>query len=179
MTGAASPTVLVVDDDPEVLTLITGFLRPDYEVIAAESGAAAVDLMDESVDIVLLDRKMPGMSGDAFLDRIRGDGFECPVALVTAVYPDFDISSLAVDDYVLKPVGREALRSTVDSLLDREEMHGHTRDYLATRAKLDVLESVKEPFELRSSDEYSRLQQQVRSLEPLAIPQLDRAEGVP
>ncbi len=179
MPEEATPTVLVVDDDQEIITLITRFLRPDYEVVKADSGQAATDLMDGSIDIGLLDRAMPGMTGDTFLDRIRDEGFDCPVALLTAVYPELEISTMAFDDYVLKPVGREDLRSTVESLLDRRLMSDTAREYLATRAKLETLEAVKEPLELQTSDAYRRLEERVRSLEPLALPHLDGTERVP
>lgn len=133
----------------------------------------AIKTMTDSIDVVLLDRNMPGMTGDTFLRAIRKDGFECPVALVTAVYPDFDIRELSFDDYILKPVDRDELRTTVETLLERKEMSENAREYLAIQAKIDALEAVKEPYELEASAEYTGLQNRLAALEPLALPDLD------
>lgn len=170
---------MVVDDDPEILNVISSFLRSSYEVKSAESGPEAIGLLDESIDVILLDRKMPGMTGDEFLRSIRDEGFDCPVGLVTAVYPDFDISGLSFDDYVLKPVGKEDLRETVESLLDREGLSDTAREYLSVRAKIDALAAVKEPYELDASDDYADLQERLASLEPLALPDLENGTDGP
>jgi PAS domain S-box-containing protein len=75
---SAQPRVLLVDDDPDVLTLSARALRPDgYEVICAGSGDAALQLLRERrVDVVVSDFSMPGMNGAQFLARVK------------AVYPD-------------------------------------------------------------------------------------------
>ena len=66
-------TVLVVDDDVMNLRMIEMTLkRKEYEVIKADSGQAALAfLQEESVDLILLDVEMPGMSGIETLDEIR------------------------------------------------------------------------------------------------------------
>jgi len=65
------PRVLVVDDDPAVVRALTGFLRrAGYEVMAAESAAAALAALDqaEPLDAVVSDVLMPGMNGLALYD---------------------------------------------------------------------------------------------------------------
>lgn len=173
MPGSNRATVMVVDDDPEIVDVISGFLRPTYDVRQAQAGRTAINMMDDSVDVILLDRNMPGMTGDRFLQEIRDDGYECPVGLVTAVYPDFDIWGLSFDDYILKPVDRDELRSTVEALLERQTMSEKAREYLSIQAKMNALEAVKEPYELEASEEYAGLRNRLAALEPLARPDLD------
>jgi len=60
-------------------------------------------VIDETVDVVLLDRMMPGMSGQEVLAAIRERGLDCRVAMVTAVDADFDVIEMGFDEYLGKP----------------------------------------------------------------------------
>ena len=65
------PTLLIVDDEARILSALKRSLRrEDYEIVAVESAAAALRILDERrVDVVLSDHKMPGMSGLQLLAR--------------------------------------------------------------------------------------------------------------
>ncbi|MDX1748088.1 MAG: response regulator, partial [Halobacteriales archaeon] len=58
------PVVLIVDDEPEIVDLYNRRLKGTYAVRTAYGGTEALEEADESVDIVLLDRRMPDLSGD-------------------------------------------------------------------------------------------------------------------
>jgi DNA-binding response OmpR family regulator len=159
------PVVLVVEDEPDVAETYQLWLTADYEVRLAESGAEALEELDESVDVVLLDRMMPGMSGDEVLAEIRDRGYDCQVAIVSAVDPDFDIIEMGFDDYVTKPPTRDGLRETVEELLARSERAGTVQTYRSLLAKRTALEEQKSDGKLQESDAYGELQDRIETLE--------------
>ena len=67
MTRVDEGTVLVVDDEPSLAELYSMQHAEEYEVRTATGGPEALDLVDEEVDVALLDRRMPRMSGDELL----------------------------------------------------------------------------------------------------------------
>ena len=156
-------TVLIVEDEPALAQAYANWLRPEHEVIVTYSGPSAVEAFSPDVDIVLLDRRMPRMSGDEVLEAIDGRRLECRVAMVTAVDPDFDIVDLPIDHYLVKPVTRGELLEAVDDLLelDYEDTVSHL---YAIAAKLAALESTKPSSELERSDAYTKLRDEFRRL---------------
>ena len=155
--GSHEPVrVLVVDDEPEIRTLYERMLEREYAVELAASGEEALDRMGEDIDVVLLDRRMQGLSGAETLNRLRSAGHEQPMAMVTAVNPDFDVVEMGFDDYVVKPVEAEDLRELVRSLTVRSRYDSVLRDYFALASKVAALQSSKSTEELARSEEYSR-----------------------
>lgn len=151
------PTVLVVDDDRQLADLYAAWLDAEYDVRAAYGGARAIGEMDRSVDVALIDRLMPHMSGDEVLGKIRDGGYDCRVSIVTAVDPDFDIIEMGFDEYLVKPVRREDILAVTDSLVTRSEYDGKLRKLFALASKRAALQSEKDPYELESSDAYAEL----------------------
>lgn len=111
------PTVLVVDDDRDVAEAYQFWLSEQYDVRTAGDGREALEAVDDSVDAVLLDRRMPTLSGDEALAEMRDRGVDVPVAMVSAVDPSYDGSDLPSDAYLTKPVTRVELLETVATLL--------------------------------------------------------------
>ena len=68
---SAKPVVLVVDDDEDLADTCEYWLRDDYDVRVAYGGEDALNQIDETGDVVLLDRRMPKLSGDAVLEGTR------------------------------------------------------------------------------------------------------------
>jgi len=85
--------VLIVEDRPEIARLYESWLSDDYTVTVAHDGDEAVETFDDSIDVVILDRRLPGRPGDEVLAAIREES-DCTVAMATAVEPDFDILEL-------------------------------------------------------------------------------------
>jgi DNA-binding response OmpR family regulator len=154
---SSPPTILVVEDETELAELFAEWLSGEYDVRVATTGEDALDLVDEDVDVVLLDRLMPGISGDEVLEAIRERGLSLRVAMVTAVEPDFDVLEMGFDDYVVKPVFREDVRRLVEGLLERDEYDQQLSDLFAVASKLAALESHKSEGELEESEGYRRL----------------------
>jgi len=163
MTDDGRPVVLVVEDQPDVAETYELWLADEYEVRRAATGEEALSLV-EGTDVVLLDRMMPGLSGDEVLSEIRARGVDCRVAMVSAVDPDFDIVEMGFDDYVTKPPRREDLLGTIEDLLERSEYQSHVRRQRSLARKKALLEDQKSPEELAASDAFQDLLAEIESL---------------
>ncbi|WP_186759946.1 hybrid sensor histidine kinase/response regulator [Luteimonas wenzhouensis] len=121
-TKASAGRVLVVDDQPSNLRIISALLsRQGYSVYTAESGEEALQRLEQqSSDLVLLDMMMPGMDGFELLDEIRANPAwsGLPVVFLTAAH-DRDLLLRAFDsgavDYVTKPFMPEELLARVQA----------------------------------------------------------------
>jgi CheY-like chemotaxis protein len=151
------PTVLLVDDEADVVEVYALALRESCEVRRAHGGAEALEELDESVDVVLLDRRMPELSGREVLAEMRDREADVRVALVTAVDPDFDVVEMPFDAYLVKPVTDAELRETVAELHALRRYDGRVAERFAVAEKMATLEAEKSSWELDESDEYARL----------------------
>jgi len=165
MSASEVPIVLLVEDEPDVAEAYRFWLEDEYEVRVAESGEAGLESLDEDVDVVLLDRMMPGLSGDEVLERIREDELGCRVAMVTAVEPDFDILEMGFDAYLTKPVRQDQLVETVENLLERSTYDSLLQEYYAQVEKQATLEATKSRVELDESEEYQQLKTDIADLQ--------------
>lgn len=150
-------TVLVVDDESELADLYATWLRRNYTVQTAYGGEAALDALGPDVDVALIDRLMPRMSGTELLTHISSSGFDCRVAIVTAVEPDFDIIEMGFDEYLVKPIRREEVTDVVDSLIARSQYDEQLQELFALASKRAALQAEKSKQELESSDAYAEL----------------------
>jgi len=164
MTKRDSATVLVVDDGEEEADSYADRLSAVHEVRTAYSGEQALEAIDESVDVVLLDRRMPDISGDEVLSYVREHGLAVRVAMVTAVEPDFDIIEMAFDDYVVKPVSSEELLDTVDRLLICSEYEARLQEYYSLTVKYITLKQTKTSVEIADSEAFAALQERRQTL---------------
>ena len=158
------PSVLVVDDEPSVAQTYSLWLEGEYDVRTANDGEEALEAVDEATDVVLLDRRMPNVSGDEALSRMREAGYDCRVAMVTAVDPDFEIVDMPFDSYLSKPVTRDDVVDTIEELLALAEYDQAVRERFAVERKRAALESRKPESELTDSEEYAELQQTAEEL---------------
>jgi len=166
MSGDESAaTVLIVEDEVELAALYREWLSDHYEVRVANEGKEALDLIDRDVDVALLDRRMPGMSGDEVLEAIRNRGYDCRTAMVTAVDPDFDVVDIPFDDYLSKPVSGETLIETIEALLALDEYSELHVDLSSKQVRRSVLVGEKREPELEESEEFARLEEEIDELE--------------
>jgi len=119
------PTVLVVDDTPDNLFLMSALLEDRYEVSTAESGAAALEaIRAEPPELILLDIMMPGMDGYEVLRRLRKNPVTAaiPVIFLTALTSveeeQFGLDLGAVD-YIAKPISPPIVIARVQAHLER------------------------------------------------------------
>ncbi|WP_338739560.1 HalX domain-containing protein [Haloplanus salilacus] len=158
------PTVLIVDDEQGLVDVYAAFLADDYTVRTAYGGEEALDQSNEDVDVVLLDRRMPTISGDEVLSTIRNCESDCQVVMVTAVYPDFDVLDMGFGGCLTKPVDSGELHSVVEQLLTRRGYDEQIQNYYQLIAKRAVLAAEKSENELNANDEFTALKQRIGEL---------------
>lgn len=156
--GPDRTTVLIVEDEVETADLYAEMLETEFDVMTAYGGEEGLAKLDESVDVVLLDRRMPELHGDELLEEIRRRNVDCRVVMVTAVDPDIDIIGLDFDDYLVKPVTPEELLDAVRRMIDRQAHDDTLREAFAIASKMATLESRMDVEELESSPKYADLQ---------------------
>jgi DNA-binding response OmpR family regulator len=156
---------LVVDDEPEVADAYALRLKGFCAVETAYDGEEALRLVEEeAVDIVLLDRHMPGMSGDDVLRELDEREFYGRIVMVTAVDPEFDILDMPFDDYLCKPVNREDIRAVLEhqgQVLAYETLG----EYFGAESKRTVLEAETSPEERNAHDGYQQIAARADRLE--------------
>ncbi|GAA0137120.1 response regulator transcription factor [Paenibacillus sp. YSY-4.3] len=118
-----NPTVLIVDDDPDIIELITVYLEAEhFGVLSANNGQQAYHLFNsESVDIILLDVMMPEMNGFQFIKELRKMS-TTPVIFLTAKIEVADKIlglQLGADDYIEKPFNPLELIARIHANLRR------------------------------------------------------------
>jgi DNA-binding response OmpR family regulator len=150
-------TILIVEDETRLADQYAKVLQTDYEVLTANSGAKALEVADETVDAVFLDRKMPGLSGGEVLERLRDRGHDYPVAMLTAVRPDWDIVEMGFDDYLLKPVDIQELHDATERLETLGAIEREVREYVRQNIKQASLEGEKDASKLASSEAFETL----------------------
>lgn len=117
------PRILVVDDEEINCELLEGLLESfGYETITAENGEVALEKLDESIDLVLLDVMMPVMNGFEVARRIRAHETlsQLPIVMATALSSKADrlqAVEAGANDFVTKPIDRVELRVRLASLL--------------------------------------------------------------
>ena len=138
----ANNTVLVVDDEHDILELIRYNLeREDFGVETVETGEDALRLARETEpDLIILDIMLPGMNGTEVCKRLKSDDQtrDIPVLMLTAKSTSSDVVNgleLGADDYVTKPFIPSVLLARVRALLRRVQRGGATS---ATSARIRV-----------------------------------------
>jgi len=160
----SNDVILVVEDKTELADLYSGWLSERYPVRVANDGPEALEEFDEDVEVVLLDRELPGMNGKAVLSMLRDRGADCQVAMVTAVEPEVDVVEMGFDAYVTKPVRDDELFELVDHLLHRRVYDENVRKLFAAISKQIALESEYTREELDEDPQYQHLLAEIEKL---------------
>lgn len=131
----ALATILIVDDQPSNLSVLTHLLRADYQVRAANSGASALRAAasEPKPDLVLLDVMMPGMDGYTVLANLRANPAtaDIPVIFLTALADDLDEErglKVGAADYLTKPIKPAVVRARVRTQLDAKQARDWMKD---------------------------------------------------
>ncbi len=128
----ATLKVLVVDDEPGIRSGIQRILRNfrvgypfmdedfDFEVIEAETGEKAIEIIEsQTMDIILLDNKLPGMDGIEVLDYIKKKEYDAQVMMITS-YASLDLAIKATNNgaynFMPKPFTPDELKSSIEGI---------------------------------------------------------------
>lgn len=116
--------ILVVDDEKLIRNVVREYLENEsYEVMEAEDGMQALELMDhETPDLLIVDIMMPHMDGFSFCKELKQEGRNIPTIMLSARGEEFDKLTgfeLGIDDYVTKPFSPKELMARVKAVLKR------------------------------------------------------------
>jgi len=157
--------VLVADDNKRINTMHTAWLEDDYTVRTASDGEETLRNLDTDVGVVVLDRRMPGLSGGEVLDWIRSQRYDIRVVMVTSEDVDLDLLDMGFDEYLTKPVRRDELRSVVAGLFERRAYSTDLQEYLGLQSKLGLLRAEYPDDTLETHELYQRLRSRLDELE--------------
>ncbi len=130
LSQATKSTIMVVDDDPHMVTLLRARLEQrEFNVMCAYSGLQALaDLETQKPDLILLDIIMPEMDGFEVLRRLKAatETSSIPVILLSARDQLKDISKgyeIGADHYITKPFTNTHLMTVIDHLMSGDRRH--------------------------------------------------------
>lgn len=150
-------TLLVVDDEPDVVRSVQDLLRLDYRVLGATRAEEGMRILgQEEVHVVMTDQRMPEMTGVEFLHQIRGEHPDA-IRLLFTGYADIRavidaINQGSVYRYITKPWDPDELQTVLREAVERYDLHVERKRLLAElQAKNEALNQANQ--ELRQSDE--------------------------
>lgn len=119
--------ILIVDDEKNIRMMLNRCLKEEgYEIDIAVNGEEALGIIKvENYDLVLLDIKMPGLTGMQVLESMRKDGFKVDVIMMTAygtIERAVEAMKLGAIDFISKPFTPDEIREIVKDVLDRQNL---------------------------------------------------------
>ncbi|MEE0509914.1 MAG: response regulator transcription factor [Peptococcaceae bacterium] len=127
--------ILVADDEKDILELLIMLLEAEgYDVVAVHNGKEAVDCVDQTIDLCVLDVNMPEMNGFSAAAEIR-KRYYMPIIFLTAYSGESEKMmgySAGADDYIVKPFSNVELLLRVKSLLRRVQQYSITNEMQET-----------------------------------------------
>jgi len=137
-------TVLVVDDEIGPRESLRAILKPDYQVLVATEGEQAVHVVEQQpVDVVLLDLRMPGLSGMQVLEKIKSIDPSIEVIVVTG-YASYETVleglRLHAFDYIPKPFNIPHLREIVKRATTQRQVCQQRAKEMAEQQLHDLLQ---------------------------------------
>ncbi|MEE6208992.1 response regulator [Salarchaeum sp. III] len=160
-------TVLVVDDERAFADAVALWLD-DYEVEVAYDGDEALDAYTPDVAVVLLDRRMPTVSGDDVLRDLRDHDADVRVAMLTASEVGVESADLPFDEYLQKPIDQDEVREAVATLQRQHSYPEPVREYVSVLVRLSELESTHSKQRLADTDAYQDLEARLEDVRPAA-----------
>jgi len=140
--------VLIVDDEPSILTLLAFNLEKDgYEVVKATDGLVGYELaISNSFDFIILDLMLPSMDGMDICKKLRQEKIETPVMILTAKDDEFEKIiglELGADDYMTKPFSPREVLARMKAILRRTRQSAGVEESKKEN-QTEVVESAKE-----------------------------------
>ncbi|AOJ69895.1 MULTISPECIES: HD domain-containing phosphohydrolase [Burkholderia] len=172
MVGNASPVILIVDDEPSILSALKRLLRTArYQVVTADSGAAGLDVLAAGdVDLIVSDMRMPGMTGAEFLARAQTLRPDTMRVLLTG-YSEIDAVVSAINEggvyrYLNKPWDDHDLLLTVKQALEQRRLRQETaRLFAITQKQNEALVAFSTELEAQVHARTEEIRQTVMFLE--------------
>jgi DNA-binding HxlR family transcriptional regulator len=152
--------VLVVEDNEAQAALYGDWLSSEYVVTVANTREELFNSLSDSIDLILLDRKLGRANARELLedDRIRSK----PVILLSAMNAETEIIDMDIENYIVKPSSREELSRKVRQTLKDSEKHGKMKELSVLHAKRNALKD--SGGDLDSRTEYEELEKKIDEL---------------
>ena len=135
--------ILLIEDDADIREGVRLLLSAEgYEIIEADCGTKGLEQLDESIDLVILDVMMPGISGIKTCEEIRKVSY-VPVLFLTAKSSETDkVMGLMAggDDYIIKPFSYAELLGRVKALLRRYHVYSGKKTVEETAAEQTIIQ---------------------------------------
>lgn len=169
---AVKPTLLIVDDEANILTALQRLFRPlGYRIFTAESGPAGLAILEkEAIDVVVSDMRMPGMDGAQFLEQVFARWPETKRILLTG-YSDAGATVAAINQgkiwrYVSKPWNDDEILVTVgQALAHRLLLQENVRLSRLTQQQNEELKELNANLEQKVVERTAELAAALKSLE--------------
>ena len=144
---SGSIKVLIVDDEPPIRKLLRmGLSTQGYDVVEAANGRAALELLGENPDLVILDLGLPDMQGLEVLRTIRGRNDSVPILVLSSRDDEagkVEALDLGADDYVTKPFGMDELLARMRAALRHQlQVHGERPIFRVGDLSVDLVRRV-------------------------------------
>lgn len=165
MTSESTQTVLIVEDEEALADMYQHYLSTEYETIVAYNGGEALTALGPDIDVVLLDRRMPGMAGDDVLKRIEEWNLDFRTVIVSAVDPDMDIIDMPFDGYLTKSVSKAELLDAVNRMIKKDRYESLLAEYNSVAETYDVLKGHYSTSELSDDEQFKELESRVEELQ--------------
>lgn len=118
--------ILILDDSPEIRTLLNQFLSMFYEVVTFDNGFDALEWLHkgELPNLILSDIQMPEMNGEEFVTQLKSSGFfkDIPVIMLSSLTDSSErvkFLKLGASDYINKPFNPEELQIRIENIITR------------------------------------------------------------
>ena len=145
--SAAPLKVLVVDDEPPIRKLLRmGLSTQGYEILEAANGKAALEMLPQGPDIVILDLGLPDIEGHELLRMIRGRNDKVPIVVLSSRGDEAGkVMALdcGADDYVTKPFGMDELLARMRAALRHQlQVQGERPVFHAGELSVDLVRRI-------------------------------------
>jgi two-component system KDP operon response regulator KdpE len=144
---AAPLKVLVVDDEPPIRKLLRmGLSTQGYEIVEAGNGKAALELLEQKPDLVILDLGLPDIQGHELLRTMRARNEAIPIVVLSSRGDEagkVQALDLGADDYVTKPFGLDELLARMRAALRHQlQVHGERPVFRAGDLSVDLVRRI-------------------------------------
>lgn len=145
MTQVTTNSILVIDDELNMLDMLSAFLRKEgYQIVTAENGQQGIELAEQSIfDFILCDLKMPVMDGLQFLAAAKARGIDSTIIMMSA-FATVDIAvqamKLGAYDFIIKPFKLDEVFCILEKAAERVQLQKENRHL---RQKVQELEASK------------------------------------
>lgn len=134
--------ILIIEDERDTANLYRNYLEDDYCTKLATSGEQAIEELDPSIDLILLDLNLPRMNGREVIEAIENDDVDHTdprIIILTTRDPTADILEYPIDKYKMKPIYRDDLHNLINDIALQNRFQHLSKTLFQKRSKRNAL----------------------------------------